>query len=250
MSDVPSNTNDNALSAPDTSGSNVELPSYDIAPEDQALADEITSKDMVWDTKGPTQVVGAVKFPASIKATGLPPHLRDPIMAQLANVPVDRREAEEQRLVNDALYQNARDVRVVCGPGDGAGPYWREKFNVAFEISELERRILQLGNELAEVERWDNVDGTPVPVFRVNGDRRAGLDAEHRRLLHNLNLLDGIEGERRLAKALHEDVAQTKALREQLAIQREGEELAAKTVREERVKAIAEAHAKRRRNAL
>jgi len=246
------NSNDNALSAPDTSGSNFELQSYDIAPEDQALADEIANFDPVFDTKGPTQLVGAVKMPSSIKATGLPPHLRDPIMAQLANVPVDRRDAEEARLVNAALYQNSLGVRIVCGPGDNSNAFQREKFALTFEMEETERRSIQIAQELAEVLRWDNVDdGTgqlkPVPVYKVDGPRREALDAEHRLLIHKLTQLDGLEGERRLAKAKFEAVQEVKSLRAQLDEDREAKTRADEMLREERVTERAKLYAKHKR---
>lgn len=251
MNDTPANTPEALppLSA-DTRGSDFQMTSYDIAPEDQQLADEIANFDPVYDTKGPTSITGGVKLPTSIKATGLPPHLRDPIVAQLANVPVDRRDAEEQRLVNEALYQNSLGVRIVCGPGEGANVYQRAKFQLTFEIEEAEREAIRLGNELAEVERWDNVTDEAtgqtktVAVEKLKGQRRAQVEAERQRLLRKLEALNGIDGERRLQRALHEAVQQRKSMQNQLDEDKEARELAVKMERERRVSERAALYAK------
>lgn len=250
MSDNTPNEPDQLVA--DTGGSNFTMPTYDIAPEDAALAAEIENFDPVYDVAGPTQLVGAVKLPSSIKASGLPPHLRDPIMAQLASVPPARRDAEEARLVNAALYENSLGVHIACGPGEGADPYRREKFALTFEMEETERRSIQIATELAEVVRWDNEDdGTgqmkPVPVYKVDGQRRAALEAEHRRLTYKFLQLDGPEGERRLAKAKFEAVEAVKAQRAQLAEDKEARTRADEILREERVAQRAELYAKHKR---
>jgi hypothetical protein len=240
----------------DTSSSDFALPSYDIDPADQPLAAEIANFDPVFDVAGPTTIKGAVKLPDSIKATGLPPHLRDPIMAQLTNVPVDRRDAEETRLVNEALYQNSLGVRIVCGPGEGANAYQREKFSLTFDIEEAEREAIRLGTALGEIVRWDNVSddatGTtkPVPVEKLQGEQRRAAETAHRLALRKVEQLQGIEGERRLQRALFTAVADSKAMTARLAERQDGMALGEQLARDERVKAIADAHAKRARTAL
>jgi hypothetical protein len=254
LNDTPENSP--AAPAPlsaDTRGSEFELKSWDIAPEDQALADEITGKDPVFGNSGPTTFSGSVKLPDTIRATGLPPHLRDPIMAQLANVPESRRDAEEKRLVHAALYENSLGVRIVCGPGQGADPYWRARFALTFEIEEAEREAIRLGNELAEVERWDNVadertgERKPVPVEKLQGERRRAVEAQRQLVLRKLDSLNGIEGERRLAKAKFEAVEEAKALRAQLADDKEAKKRADEQLREERIAERANLYAKHRR---
>lgn len=253
MNDAPAAPAAPTPLAADTRGSEFELKTYDIAPEDQQLADEIASFDPVYDTKGPTSFSGSVKLPESIKATGLPPHLRDPIMAQLVNVPESRRDAEEQRLVNAALYENSLGVRIVCGPGEGANAFQRAKFALTFEIEEAEREAIRLGNELAEIERWDNLaDPTtgelkPVPVEKLQGERRRGVEMQRQQMLHKLDMLNGIEGERRLAKAKFEAVQEVKALRAQLDDDREARKRADEMLRDERIDARAKLYAKHNR---
>jgi len=237
----------------DTRGSDFQVTSYDIAPEDQQLANEIASFDPVYDTKGPTTLNGSVKLPTSIKATGLPPHLREPIMAELANVPEHRRDAEEQRLVNEALYQNSLGVRIVCGPGQDANVYQREKFALTFEIEEAEREAVRLGNELAEVERWDNVtdaatgQSKPVAVEKLQGQRRSAVEAQRQNILRRLEALQGIEGERRLQKALHQAVQDRKGLTDQLDRDKEARAMAEKMLREEQIAERAALYAKHMR---
>lgn len=255
LNDIP----DNTPAAPpplaaDTRGSDFEMPTYDIAPEDQALADEIASFDPVYDTKGPTTFSGSVKLPETIKATGLPPHLRDPIVAQLATVPESRREAEERRLVYAALYQNSLGLRIVAGPGAGANTYERAALALTFDMEETEREIDRLGRQLGEMAETATVSYDPATgqqrvqtAHRFQGERRAGLEAEYRRALHKLAQLNGIEGERRLAKALSEAVQERKALQQQLDDDREARERAEKLLREERVSERAALFAKHKR---
>jgi len=253
--------NDNPTNAPeaptplaaDTRGSEFELKTYDIAPEDQQLANEIASFDPVYDTKGPTSFSGSVKLPETIKATGLPPHLRDPIIAQLKDVPESRRDALEQRLVHEALYENSLGLRIVCGPGEGANAFERAKFGLTFEIEETERELIRLGTELAEVIRWDNVtdertgETKPVAVEKLQGERRAAVEAQRQLLIRKLDSLNGLEGERRLAKAKFEAVEEVKALRAQLTEDKEARELADKLLRNERVEQRAKLYAKHKR---
>jgi hypothetical protein len=237
----------------DTRGSTFELKSWDIDPADQPLADEIANFDPVWDTKGPTSFSGSVRLPESIKATGLPPHLRDPIEAQLRNVPVDRRDAEEQRLVSEALYQNSLGLRIAGGPGEGANTYQKAMFHLTFEIEEAEREFIRLTTQLAEVERWDNVfdestgEAKPVPVEKVRGQRRAAMEAQRQLAFRRLDALQGTEGERRRQKALYEAVQERKSLQAQLDEDREARTRADELLREERVSERAALYAKHRR---
>ena len=246
MNDTPQT---NAPEAPaslavDTRGSDFQMKSYDIAPEDQQLANEIASFDPVYDTAGPTSFSGSVRLPETIKATGLPPHLRDPIMAQLANMPVDRRDAEEQRLVNAALYENSLGLRIAGGPGNGANTYQHAKFSLTFDIEEAERELIRIGTQLGEVERYDVIEGKPVAVEKLRGQQRAIAEAQHKLLLHKLDQLNGIEGQRRLQRALYEAVQERKSLAAQLDDDREARALGEKLRREKRIRERAEAYAK------
>lgn len=239
----------------ETSG-NISLPNYPIAPEDQALADEITGADPVLSTKGPISITGSVKLPATIRASGLPPHLRDPILQQLQSVPADRRETEEQRLVREALYGNSAALRIMAGPGEGANAYQREFFQIERERYDAEQELWRLERELADVERWDNVldertgEKKPVPVEKVRGQRRAAMEARRNELVTRISLLDGIEGKRRLERAKFDAVEELKAQRAQLQEAKEARELGAQLARQERIQRQAEAYAKRERNAL
>jgi hypothetical protein len=258
LNDTPTDISGGFPEAPaplsaDTRGSTFELRSYEIDPGDQSLADEIANFDPVFDTKGPTSFSGSVRLPDSIRATGLPPHLRDPIMAQLANVPVDRREAEEQRLVNAALYENSLGLRIAGGPGEGANSYQRAKLGLTFDIEEAEREFIRLSTELAEVERWDNVfderagEAKPIAVERVRGQRRAAMEAQRAQLSRKLDQLNGLEGERRLQKALYEAVQERKSLQAQLDEDSEARTRADELLREERVSERAALYAKSKR---
>lgn len=252
MQNTPDNTPSEELNA--ETHSNIELPSYDISPEDQELANEIANFDPVLDTNGPTQVGSGVMLPSTMKATGLPDHLRIPVMAQLANVPAHRRDEEEARLVGLALRQNSYELRVACGPGDGANAYQREFFLLEFERFEAGKEIDRLAARLGEVEENASVVTDPVTgqqrvetKHRVQGHERVQMEAAWRSAVHRLALLDGSEGERRMAKAKYEAVQEVKSLRDQFACDKEARAMADKMLRDEEIEARAKAYAKSKR---
>lgn len=248
---------DEAPIVANTDGSSFELQTFDIDLADQPLADEIRNFDPVFDTSGPTSIKGAVALPTGIKATGLPPHLRDPIIAKLANVPANDRDAEEARLVRAALYQNSLELRVAAGPGEGANAYQKAFFLLEFDRYEAQREIDRIGMLLGEVDENASVVTDPVTGqqkvetrHKIQGQRRQALEAEFSRALHRHAQLYGLEGERRLQRALYEAVAERKAATAQLDEQREAKELGARLAREERIRRMGEAYAKRERKAL
>ena len=253
MSDQP-----NSLSIPATEESNFSIPDYGLDPADSALADEIVNFDPVADTSGPASMddQGRVRFPANVPLTALPPHLADPIKAELATAAPEHREALERELVNKALTANSIQLRVQAGAGPHANAYQREVFLQAKERQSLDTEALKIETELAEVVRWEPVTDprtgavTQKPVEKVTGERRVRLQERLNEIGYHLAQLTGREGQARLSKALKEAVDQKKAIQQQLAEDAEARELADKMLRDERVNDRAKAYAKNRRNRL
>jgi hypothetical protein len=246
------------ISIPASGESNFTIPDYGLDPADSALAREIEGFDLVGDTSGPVSLERGSNFklPDAVSVNTLPPHLADPIKAELARVSPERRAALEQTLVAQALTENSMKLRIKMGPGANSNAYQREVFQQANEQNSLADEALQIETELAKVTRWENftdpVTGkvTPKAIESVSGDRRARMQQRLREIDYHLQQLQGREGKARLAKALKEAVDQKKAMQQQLAEDAEARALADKMLREERVADRAKAYAKNRRNTL
>lgn len=143
---------------------------YTIAPEDQALADEI-SKFTLDDI--PTAVVmkGAVNLPKRIVADALPPKYRDQIKAELVGAHPDQRDGIEDRLVLAALTELRRDNLTFLG-SNTPDLYQRERISLAGELRRLDEELERNTAKLSEVARTPNMTMpdapslTPLPACR------------------------------------------------------------------------------------
>lgn len=251
----------------DTTGSSLPpAPSFDIAPEDQALAAEIAGFDPLTDAPSPVMWVGGSQrpMPDKLDIRMLSPEARTAIQQQLANVPQLTREKREQELILNHLREKAVQTRALAGPGEGANDFQRERFNIAAERHRAEKEIFRLTEQLAEVIRWEPVlddtgkqvvdpqTGQPkvTPVEAVQGDRRRGMERAIADLEHKINLLDGPEGDLRERRALHAAVEAEKARKAQAEELREAQARGDQMAREERINRIAEARAKGQRHSL
>lgn len=255
--------------AVDTTGSDFTMPSYDIAPEDQARAQELLSAFNADPLATPSPVKltggGAFKAPERFTVSILPPDKQGPIAAQLAQVPANVRAEREHELVVAALKQNSTALRIKAGPGEGATPLEREQFAVARDINELEAQEFEIQRQLAEVEKYvpvyNEITGEPVidprtgqqqvkAVEIIQGDRRKALEARVKELAYRADLLRGVEGDRRIQKALAQTIELEKQQKQQLADNAEIERRAEEIAREKRITQQAEARAKFKANAL
>jgi hypothetical protein len=259
-------TNDQARMVADTTGSDFTLPSYDIPPEDFELAERLSQFDPL-ATPSPVKLTGGGAFNAPERFTLaiLPPDKQGPIAAQLAQVPANVRADREHELVVEALKKNSVDLRIKAGPGAGATPVERERFQLAREIFDLENEELAIAVELAKVEKsvpvFDEVTGAPIIdpntgqqqmqlVNLIQGDRRKAMEARVAEIRRHIGLLDGPEGDRRLQRALKASVEAEKARQQELAEEQDARRMADEINRDQRVKAKAEVYAKHRRNTL
>lgn len=244
---------------PDTTGSNFTIPSYDLTPEEAEAVAGIEDFDPIADIPSPVKLIGGgFKMPERLSVSMLPREAAQRVEAQLAAIPEHRRAEREQELIYDELRRAAIEVRIKGTPDATLEPYYREMLLIEREIRELDTEAHHIYQKLAEVARWEpvyNPDGSLaidpstgqqrfVAVERYRGDARSALEARLREIEHRASLLNGIEGERRLARALKE-TAQLRVARNEAAAERaEAEALARKIVRDERIRERAEALAK------
>jgi hypothetical protein len=262
-------TNDHARLVADTTGSDFTVPSYNVAPEDEPRAQELLSafNSDPLATPSPVKLTGggAFKAPERFTLAILPPDKQAALASQLAQVPADLRAEREHELVLAALQKNSLELRIKAGPGEGATPLEREQFGLAREIHELETEELEIQRQLAEVEKavpvYNEITGEPVIdpltgkqmtklVDRIQGDRRKALEARAKELAYRVSLLQGVEGDRRIDRALAETIAREKQQRQQLADRGEVERMAEEIAREKRIRKQAEARARFKDNAL
>lgn len=262
-------TNDHARLVADTTGSDFTVPNYNVAPEDEPRAQELLSafNSDPLATPSPVKLTGggAFKTPERFTLAILPPDKQAALASQLAQVPADQRADREHELVAEALRKNSIELRIRAGLGEGASPLQREQFALARDINALEAEELEIQRQLAEVEKWvpvyDEITGEPVidprtgqqavkAVERVQGDRRKALEARSKELLYRVSLLKGVEGDRRIKRALAETIELEKQQQQQLADRAEVERVAEEIAREKRIRQQAETLAKFKGTAL
>lgn len=228
---------------------------YTIDAADQHIADEILSLDMLTEVPGPVSVTGDVKIPEPT-LSALPPAMREKIEAQMVMVPASQRHATEKELVTKALRQNASRVRSLGGVSETATPYHKEMAAVAREVRTAEAEFDKISEQLTTILRYENAwddakqENVPVPVYAVHGSLRTALVNRQAELNYKIKLLAnddgtlGIEGRRRVDKALAESVALRKAVEEQAADLKAIEERAQVKARESRIERQADIRAK------
>lgn len=253
------NTDTDRLNA-NTVGSDFTAPDYSIAPEDRDRANRIASFDPL-ATPSPVKLTGggAFKAPDRFSLSILPPDKHAPIQAELAKVPAAQRAQREHELVQEALKQNSLELRIKAGPGEGATPFERERFQIAREIHELETEELNIHLQLAEVERWEpvynEITGEPIidpktgqqmvkATEVIQGDRRKAMEARAKELAYRVGLLRGVEGDQREQKALKATIEADKLREQALADREEVKRMAEELAREKRLRQQAETLAK------
>lgn len=225
--------------------------SYDIAPEDAALADSLVNLHPINDIAGPVSSDVPLKAPATFSRDMLGDTVRAQFDARWSEVPVrDRTPELEQTIIREEMENFAYATRVWGGPGPDANAYQQERFLIENEIFEAQSKLSERLSALSEIIRHDRkVDDATgevwdEPVYRVQGDARTASEFEVSELRQRLALLQGSEGQRRLAKAKWEAVEQAKRLRDEAAIDSEAQALAKSDARAARVAERAAAYRK------
>lgn len=226
--------------------------------DDNAIAHEIASFDPLTDTAGPFDLsrMAMSRSGPTPSLDALTPAMQEPILAQLGNLTGDRRAAREAELVHAALLQNSLDLRIMAGPGRDADEFQKTTLDLANRLRLIEQEETKLQAELQVVDGYrttyhpETGEPTAVPIMSLSGGNRVGAQNRLAALAQQRALIQGSEGSRELQAALAEAVSHRKGIMQQLADDAEAKRRAADLVREEKINARAEAHAKSLRNTL
>lgn len=189
-----------------------------IDPADMSIAKEIMDFDPVYDVPSTTKIDASIRLPTEVGLTALSPEQQAPIKEKLSTVPQHMQEAEERRLVQEALYENSFRSRVIAGAGPDASPYQAEMLGIANESRIAKEELLDLSKDLASVDGYKmTTDATtgepkPVPIDKVQGERRRGMESRIAQLTHRIDELEHGEGPRRLKIALQASIEKRKSL--------------------------------------
>lgn len=222
---------------------NIELPDYTIAPEDAERAARIEGFNWLHDT-GPATASFDIRVPAEIPLDSLSPGQRTRVAERMAA------GASESDAVRGVAQDAAWQLRVQAGPGPNANAYQREFFAIEREMQDAKAEAQRVEFDLLDVERIDvTIDPntgkeTHVRVEKLQGPARIAATNRLRELRYRLELLDGIEGDRRLDKAKWQAVEDEKRLEREAAEDAEAREQARKGNRDDRVAQKAAAYAK------
>jgi hypothetical protein len=225
-----------------------EVPSYDIDPSDQHIADVIMKQDPVSSVPGPFSGLEG-KLTVEPKLTSLPIPLREKVERQLAMVPPSRYAESEREFVTAALKEHSLSVRTQAGVAGTALPIHKVQAELAIKYRDLARRFNDNQAKLADVRDYgtaydDKGQRIPVPVYTFDGTAREGILREQEDLAYHMNLLEGPEGQRLLQKALKESVEVYKARQAAAAEEAEVQSRAEAKVRESRIERRAAARAR------
>ena len=153
----------------------------------------------------------------------------------------------ENEAVRQVLYDNAYELNVLSGAGEGASPYQREALNLAREVLEIDKALHDIDVQFLKAVGWDNVVNeragvsTPKQVDNMSPELRKRLANQRDELLYRKGLLTGWEGERRIRKSLRATLDAETAQRRAAEDEAEAERRAAEKVRNERIDERAEA---------
>lgn len=236
--------------------------SYDVAPEDEHIASAILAESPL-DTPGSGEVIGAVKFPAHIPLSSLPPELQEKVREKTRGALPDRAEEIERRAVMEVMQRHALSARIKTGLHENANGRLKEMATIAGEYRQLGQEWDRVTKQMTEVVRYDVVrnqdgsvklkaDGTPeqVAVYAMSAAEQVAAGQRLDQINYAMNLLmsedgeHGPEGARRLQKALFEEVEKRKALAAKVAEDQEAWARAADINREARINERAKAYAK------
>jgi hypothetical protein len=254
MSDTPDSP-DASSTAEREPTSNYTPPSFDIAPEDEALAESLVNQDPR-ELTGPVSSNVSLNIPDVIPREWLSPSVRANVESRLEALPANGRTvAAEQSIIVQELEAYDRAVKVWGGPGPNANAYQLELHLVENEFWDAQRKFADLSNQLQTVTEvrvtFDPTTGEEkeVQTLLLNGDARSAAEYQVEELKRQMRLLgpDGYEREKRLKRAKFEAVQDAKRIQEELEIDREAERRAAEIVRNERIDEKARAHAKFKR---
>lgn len=197
-------------------------------------------------------------IPSNVSIVGDPlARVSEPTMAALS--PEDQQTVRERARSSDpdaisrALYgflqEKRRETLIKIGAGEGATETQRTMLEQANTVRLLKQSIDRIEERLAEIAGHGTVtdeDGTTraVPIYSVQGDQRTAHEAEKERLLYQMALIAGVQGDRELREANRKDALKARETQAQLAEHREIARRARQVASEDRINRAAEQRAK------
>lgn len=238
----------------------------DTVPEHlRPYAEQVMKMDAVRDVPANVQQIGGARPPLKFKATALPPELQSEVYRKLDSMPkmdAEDRAKYEDKFVQEAIRGQQGRIRSMTGVGRDALPFHRELAQIAMDVRELQEKRATYQTAVDDIKdlkkATDPVTGELVaePVYRLNEEKRRNYRDVIADIDRNIRLLvdpegkPGIEGKKRLDKALlasAELLHQRNAMREEEA---EAQKLAAEMAKRERVEKRAEVLRKMRGSSL
>lgn len=229
------------------------IPTYDLSPDDQHIADAITGLDPFAAIKSGARAGDGFAVTALPPLSALSPSLRAEVEQRLQGTPAARHAEAEADAIAAVLAANSRSVRPLLGNGEGSTAYHNELVDLAREYRDGVQEWNRISADMATVARYDTSPDGPIPIYAMGQAATRAAVSRLAELDHRLGLLmdadgnHGPEATRRLAKALAESVEAKKARTAEIEEMREAEALADKMVRDERIAAKAAGLAKRKR---
>lgn len=220
----------------------------------QTYSDRILSMDPIEDVPSTGgHLVNLKNSTPSIEALA-PEHQRE-IQDQLFGLSPAEREEREPELVRAKFRQVLAISRGQTGVGETATQFHKEMSEIAGEFRQMHDQIAYFQKQLDRVHfenRFNDQTGKnePVEVPSLSAERRRGYAANiadlkrRQRLLMNEDGSFGIEGAKRLQRAMDQSARTLKRVDEERAIAAEAKRRAAEMVREERINTLAHARAK------
>lgn len=227
----------------------------DAIPEDlQPYAKQVLQMDPIRDVPGNVKQLGGYR-PIKLKVDGLPPELRGEVYRKLERMPnmsAEDRAKYEDQFVAEAIRGRQGAIRGLTGVGRDALPFHREQANIAMEVRTLQEKrasYVEQVDKIVDVRKAeDPVTGEIVaePVYWLPEYKRenfrnviADIDRNIRLLVDN-DGKPGIEGKKRLDKALLESAQAVRQRNAVLAEEADAQKLAAERARQARVERRAE----------
>ncbi|WP_095010872.1 hypothetical protein [Tsuneonella mangrovi] len=254
---TPASGGDDRMRGVVTNYGNLSGNSESIPAEHLPYADQILKMDPINDVPGNVASFGGVR-PIQLKASGLPDDMRSEVYRRLElkpNMPKEDRAKYESQLVEEVVREKRGAIRSQTGVHRDALPFHKEQADIAMQVRDLYRKRDGFQEALDRVvdvtKAEDPATGELVaePVYWLSETKRqayrnniADIDRQVR-LLVGPDGSFGIEGRKRMEKALAESAAllhrqqQQKANRE--AIKKRASEITREKYIEEQAQALA-----------
>ncbi|MDE1467934.1 hypothetical protein [Aurantiacibacter sp. D1-12] len=235
-----------------------------IPDEHRLYAEKILKMDPLEDVQANVSGPGGAR-PMKLKASGLPSDLSAEVYRRLERMPTmphEEREKHESNIVAEVLKERRGALRSITGVRPDSLPFHTEQANIAMQVRGLYEKRNSLQRDIDRVKdvrkSEDPETGEVVaePIYWLSDTKRANfadqvVDIERQvRLLVNEDGTYGIEGLKRVRKALAESAAQLHRLDLQRAEEAEAKKRSAEINRDARINRRAEAYARMSRDEI